>query len=126
MGFNTVAFLLNDFMHTLKDSPKSVLFKLAHPPMSEDDKGSLNKQVDSVARESGERPPHSQALEVLPTFHADEQRFFVAGGNCIKELKCVRLGTTKDGKKTVTLELPDWFEPRWYLPNRPKKWPKRK
>ena len=33
MGFNTVAFLLNDFMGRIQESPKGVAFLLSHPPM---------------------------------------------------------------------------------------------
>jgi hypothetical protein len=117
MGYNTVAFLLNDFMGTLKDSPNTIVKILSHPRMSKQD-----RIVDWTVE--GERPVHSQALEVLPTFHADEQKFFVAGGNCITELTAIKLGVSKEGKKTVTLELPDWFEPRWFL-KRPKNWPKK-
>ena len=122
MGFNTVVFLLNDFMHTLKDSPKSLAYLLGHPPMSEREK---NHDYEHKYVSDGEKPIHGQAVEVLPTFHADEQKFFLAGGNCIRELKLVRLGVTKEGKKTVTLELPEYFEPRWYTA-KPKNWPKRK
>lgn len=109
-------------MHTLKDSPKSLAYLLAHPPMGERDK---NHDYEHKYVAEGEKPIHGQAVEVLPTFHADEQKFFVAGGNCIVELKVIRFGV-KDGKKTVTLELPDWFEPRWFMAHKPKNWPNRK
>jgi hypothetical protein len=123
VGFNTVAFLLNDYMHTLEKSPKTVTWLLSHPVMSKEDKAYLGRHD---LRIDDEPVVHGQALEVLPTFHADEQKFFVAGGNCISDLKCVRFGVSKEGKKTVTLELPDWFEPRRFMPNKPKNWPKKK
>jgi hypothetical protein len=128
MGYNTVAFLLNDFMHELSKSPKSATFLLTHPPMSEDDKRRMQQTYyHRIPEENGEPSVHTQALEILPTFHADEQKFFLAGGNCIVDLKQpVKFGMTKDGKKTVTLELPDWFEPRWWSKPRPKAWPKSK
>ena len=104
MGYNTVAFLLNDLMHELERSPKAALFALTHPPYG-DGKG-WREQVDLVAAEAGEPRLHSQALEILPTFHADWTQFLVAGGNCIERLNLVDFGETADGKKTVTLELP--------------------
>lgn len=124
MGFNTVAFLLNDFMHDLEKSPKTVTWLLSHPPMSEYDKQRMRQYEHEYVAE-GEQRVHGQALEIMPTFHADEQKFFVAGGNCITELKVRRLGVSKDGTKTVTLELPDWFEPRWFLAPKPRNWPKK-
>lgn len=113
MGYNTVAFLLNDFMHYLKDSPYTIAFMLAHPPMGDSptEKDFHKKTIELVARDHHEPVPHSQALEVLPTFHADCHKFFLAGGNCINELKFVRYRKTKEGKHTVTLELPSWWDP---------------
>lgn len=128
MGYNTVAFLLNDLMGELKKSPKTVLHLLTCPPMSEEDK----KRRHAYMQKAYDDEPgvHFQALEVLPTFHADEQHFFVAGENSITEIRPLRYGVTKEGKKTVTLELPDWFEPRWYAMPRggrrlPRNWPKK-
>lgn len=114
MGFNTVAFLLNDFMHYIKDSPKTVAWMLAHPPTSKRDTadGYWWQQVRSVAEDSGEPVPHEQMLEIMPTFHADHTAFIRAGGNCITELQIVRYGKTKEGKRTVTLELPAWDKSR--------------
>ena len=112
MGFNTVAFLLNDFMHELQKSPKTIAWMLSHPPHgeSERDRNSVLTQMRSVAEEYGEPMPHFQALEIWPTWHADGFKFFVAGHNSLAELKWVRRGKTKDGRKTVTLEMPDWWE----------------
>ena len=110
MGFNTVAFLLNDFMHELRKSPKAVTWGLTYPPMS--DGWSLNwfDQMNQVALENNEPLIHSQALKVLPTFHADNTTYLRAGGNGITELRTLRYGKTKEGKNTVTLELPDWWD----------------
>lgn len=111
MGFNTVAFVLNDHMHELVKSPHTVSWALCHPPMSDhpSDMESWKQQIMSVARDHDERMVHlSQDLVVLPTFHADNRKFFVAGRNDITELSVVRFNKNK-GKKTVTLELPDWW-----------------
>lgn len=63
----------------------------------------------SLPQSTGEPRVHDQALEVLPTFHADQHKIFMAGGNCIVELQALRYGKTKEGKRTITLELPEWF-----------------
>lgn len=113
MGFNTVAFILNDFSHELPESPEYVAFKLAHPPMCKEDAVHVEHQAMSVAREAGEKIPHHQALDVLPTFHADMRKFFTAGGNCISELKFVKTTVNrKTGKRCVVLELPEYLQDR--------------
>jgi len=109
MGFNTVAFVLNDYMHYLEESPKTVAWLLAHPPMSEREGPHLHNLLRSLADEFNEPVLHFQALEILPTWHADGFKFLVAGHNTIAELKWIREGETRDGKRTVTLELPEWW-----------------
>jgi hypothetical protein len=110
MGFNTVAFLLNDFMHELEKSPRTVAFALAHPPQhGAAAQAHWRTMVESVAADYGEPVPHSQALEMLPTWHADGHKFIVAGGNCVDELKVDRFYKSKDGRRLVTLELPSWW-----------------
>lgn len=132
MGYNTVAFVLNDLMSDIERSPKTAAWLLSHPPMgsSDPEQRAFKYYHSQLPKDFGEPTLHSQALEVLPTFHADEQHFFVAGGNCIQQLQPVAYGVTKEGKKTVTLELPDWFEPGWYAMPRgarglPRNWPKK-
>lgn len=110
MGFNTVAFLLNDFMHSLEKSPHTVTNMLVHPPMGEHDRKYHEAMAAHTANTKGEPGVDPQALLVLPTFHADQTQYFMAGGNCINSLKFVRFSKTKDGKKTVTLELPEWAQ----------------
>lgn len=113
MGYNTVAFLLNDLMHTLEKSPKTVAWAISHPPHSEREltEGHWRKQVDSVSRDAGEPLLHHQALELLPTFHADWKKFLFAGRNCIHELKFIKFSKDrKTGKKTIVLEMPDWMD----------------
>ena len=111
MGYNTVAFLLNDLMHETARSPKALTWALTHPPNGPStlERNSWRQQVSLVADEAGEPRLHPQALEVLPTFHADWTQFFVAGGNLIEALETVRYGKTKDGRPTVTLVLPKWW-----------------
>ncbi len=111
MGYNTVAFLLNDNMHRLQDSPRTVTWALTHPPLSnqEFDQKRWREQVSAVADDYKEPRLHTQALEVLGTFHADFHQWIFAGGNYITTLRFVGYGKTKDGKLTVTLEVPaDW------------------
>ena len=110
MGFNTVAFLLNDMMSDLTRSPKTALWMLTHPPMGEHDRQHLHNLSNTIARENGE-PILGQALEVLPTFHASGHMFYIAGGNTIKDLSVLRYSKDrKTGKKVVTLVLPDWMQ----------------
>lgn len=117
MGFNTVAFLLNDFMDYLERSPKTVVWALTHPPYNDDPNTYVNWQNDlnEIAEHYEEPKLHLQALKVLGTFHADHTQYFRAGGNSIQKLKVLRHRTETDkktGKKrnTITLELPDWWE----------------
>lgn len=111
MGFNTVAFLLNDLMHELEKSPKTVAWALSHPPMgdSEEAQRHWRRDNDSVSEEHGEPRLHPQALEVLGTFHADHTSFVRAGQNRVDKLKIVRYQTWKT-KKCVLLELPEWAQ----------------
>jgi hypothetical protein len=111
MGYNTIVFLLNDFMHTLENSPKTVLWEITHPPLPFEDEDVINTQIENVARRNNELLPHFQAITVLPTFHADQRKFFVAGGNCIEELTSIKFSKI-NGKNTVTLELPEWWDYR--------------
>lgn len=111
MGFNTVAFFLNDVMHILAKSPKTLTWALTHPPHGgEIDRRSWKQQVYSIAVEAGEPPITEGMLDVLPTFHADARKWLVAGNNQIEELKFVRYSKTGDGKKTVVLELPNYWQ----------------
>lgn len=107
MGYNTVVFLLNDFMDEIAKAPKTVAWLLSHPVGEQERFDQLRHQL---ADENKEPVPHHQALEILPTFHADERHFYMAGGNCIEELKFRRYSKGKDGKFLITLEAPDWLE----------------
>lgn len=108
MGWNTVFFGLNDLASEYRKSPNafaeilSNAFGLASSH-AEDYRGS----VAHVARENGEPIPSDQALRSIACFHADNILFFQAGRNSMKCLNVLKYGKTKDGKKTVTLELPD-------------------
>lgn len=111
MGYNTVAFILNDLSDCLERSPKTVAWMLAHPPTgcSRLEKSSLRHQAISVAQDNNEPMPHGQALEVLTSFHADCTQYYRAGQNCISELQFVQYLDIK-GKKCVVLELPDYLQ----------------
>lgn len=133
MGFNTVAMLLNDHMHVLVESPKTLAWALCHPPHShrEIEERSWNQQVRSVAEEAGERPIFfGNDAHILPTFHADDVHFLYAGRNTLERLKFHKFGTAKVDVwekvpgglekraltprtvNTVTLILPDWWSRR--------------
>jgi hypothetical protein len=112
MGYNTIAFLLNDHLHSLEKSPKSVAAILRNPPHAQDDeleKSMLQKHRTQMSDMYDEPYVHDQALEMLPTFHADNMKIFIAGGNQISELQVLRIGKTKDGTPTITVEAPKWL-----------------
>ncbi len=108
MGYNTVAFVLNDHAHELEKSPKTVAWMLSHAPLSGDrERDYMSRQVRSVAEEFQEPVPHPQALEIMPTFHADQIRYYRAGGNCMAPLDLA--GYRKhQGRDAVVLYLPAW------------------
>jgi hypothetical protein len=112
MGYNTVAFVLNDFARDIAQAPYQAAYLLAHPPLGpgENEKWMIREMLNRIAEEHKEPRIHGQALEVLPTFHASDTQYFRAGGNCIAPLKVVRYGKTKEGKHTITLELPEWWD----------------
>ena len=113
MGYNTVAFLLNDRMHELDKSPHATTYGLTHPPHSDSERDIelWRWGVDRTADQHKEPRIPWQALEVLRTFHADETQYLRAGGNCIAKLEVVRYSKDrKSGKNTVTLELPGWWD----------------
>lgn len=114
----TVAVVLNDFGHTLVESPKTVAWMLANPPMSERETDFMRRRplVQQVAAEAEEKVPHHQALEVLPTFHADNRKFYTVGGNSVNELTPLRVQRDrKTGRRVVVLDLPDYLQNKRYL-----------
>ncbi len=128
MGFNTVVFLLNDRMGDIERAPRTLAWLLSHPPMSEREANEWSDLRSQLARENAE-PVLTQAVKVMPTFHADEHRIFMAGGNCITQLEALKLIKTKEGKYNLVLELPEWFkgnEGYSFIPIRPKPRPSAK
>jgi len=109
MGFNTVAFILNDLSSELERSPKTVAHMLSHPPMSAKDEAYYNKMYREIAHSHNEKIVHEQALRMLPTFHADFTQYLMAGGNNISNLSFVKYNTYK-GRKCVMLELPECMQ----------------
>lgn len=114
MGFNTVAFLLNDVMDSVSKCPHQAAYILTNPPMGMRDKqgewerNNLRRTLMKIAQEHNEPMIHPQALEMMPTFHADDTTYFRAGGNTIDRLEFHKYGKLKDGRKTITLILPDY------------------
>lgn len=116
MGFNTVALILNDFMHELKKSPHSLTFAICHPPNSSNEKemACWLQQVASVAKEHNEPYPARQlggGLKILPTFHADDKHLLIAGWNQLSRAGEKEKVTVNDinGKKYMTVLLPEWW-----------------
>lgn len=114
MGYMTVAMLLNDAMSELAKSPKTLAHLLTFPrsPGVE-----LLEHIDAavkLGKADGENPASyfSGAIKVLPTFHADECQFLLAGHNTIVPMEFVKYGHTPNGSLTVTLIVPDYVNPR--------------
>jgi len=106
MGFNKVAFLLNDFSHEIIEKPNQVIGKLTEHYSTLTPKQEMAVNLHRAV-EAGEELLHSQALQVFPSFHANNTKFYMAGGNCCNELEIKNYSKSK-GRKTVTLILPDW------------------
>jgi hypothetical protein len=107
MGYNTVAFALNDMMDTLLKAPKTTAHILCYGGQYE------GRAIDQdwrrgVAKSNNEEPLMSQALRV-ESFHADETRYYRAGQNSMRRMEIVGYRTVK-GKRVVMLALPDWAE----------------
>lgn len=108
MGFNTVAMVLNDVAHVVAESPYTLTWAFTHPPHDREDvQTSWRRQTISVAKEHSERPiSFGHDVIVLPTFHADDHRFLLAGHNALTQLKVHKINTAKN---LITLELPAWW-----------------
>lgn len=114
MGYMTVALILNDAMHDLAKSPKTLAAALTYPRSRGT---SLEEHLSGAVvtgKSEGEDPSSffSGGIQVLPTFHADESQFLLAGGNTIVPMTFVKYGHTKDGQLTVSLVVPDWLNPK--------------
>lgn len=105
MGFNRVAFILNDFSQSIKDSPNTVVDALTFPYDSDSREG--RECLWDSRSEHGERL-HSQAIRVFPAFHADQTKFYMAGGNQCKELKYIIV--EENGEKFAKIKLPEWVK----------------
>lgn len=111
MGFNTVVMLLNDCMHEIEKAPNGLAYLLCHPPMCKSEmENYLRKHAIEKSVEHNEPSGALYGVTVMPTFHADFTKFFRAGQNDIEACEVLRFGKTKDGKKTVTLILPDYIQ----------------
>lgn len=104
VGFNTVVFMLNDFTSDLTQNPRTTVRLLTAQRTEQPQHLSVFSQMHN------ERVPNQQALQVVSCFHSSTMEFFVAGGNQMSRLEVVRFGKNKDGRKTVTLVLPEWWK----------------
>lgn len=99
MGFNRVAFGLNDRIGDLKRSPRTALHLLMDAGYGEC-RQDLSSHFDEPFLSE-------KALKVFPSFHADYTKYYRAGGNCCVELT-VHKTYRRNGKKYIVLEAPDW------------------
>jgi len=106
MGFNRVAFVLNDMAHEIAKSPRTAAALLATDYSQRDTQTDWKLRLE-LSRGFGEPNLHGQALEILPSFHADFIKYYRAGGNCIAELP-VHKTYRRNGKKYIVLEAPEW------------------
>lgn len=115
MGNNTVAFICNDIADSISKSPKTTIDLIRICTSS--GKGSndpvYHNSLLELARSHGEPPLHDQALEILPCFHSSETKYFLAGGNRIKELEIKHYRKcSKTGRQTVTLFVDELAKPQ--------------
>lgn len=125
MGYNSVFFALNDLADGFRKSPNGYAHLLTYAHELQrgiyDDRGarSVWEHANEIAAKHGEPRLHPQALEAIACFHADETRYFMAGGNCMTDLGYpVKYGVEKDRRtgeeyQTVTLRLPEYQQKQW-------------
>lgn len=109
MGYVTVAFIHNDRSSDLEDSPKTVAWMLAHPPIGNGINEYWN-QVRLVANKNWESMPHCDALRIFPTFHNSNNKIFLVSGNTMVEAEIETIVKHHDGTKSLTIKLPEWFK----------------
>ncbi len=112
MGFNTVVLVLNDHMHELSKSPLTLTWAICHPPSSNSEEY-LNKhwwpQVMSVAEDHGENANcFRSALQILPTFHADDKHVLLAGWNSLIRPTYDDYKFNRE-KTKITITLPEFW-----------------
>lgn len=107
MGYMTVIVCLNDHVSDVEKSPKTAAYKICHAPLSERDKNERwDNEMGRVHTEFGEPRLSSYALNVLPTFHADDVRYYKFGYNSYQKLTYHSSGEDKKtGKKWIKLEI---------------------
>ncbi len=113
MGFNTVVFLYNDYMGDIKKCPNALAYLLSHPPSSFPDAEALWKLAMYEGRKHSEPGFSRQAVQVQPTFHADNYNFFFAGQNKIEELTPINFAKQPNGNYKVTFEIDESCVPMW-------------
>lgn len=113
MGFNTTAFILNDFAGDFEKCPKTTAHIFSNPYVYANlEEWEQYRRIAQVAQSFGEKPPHIQAVKFI-CHHADFRRFFTAGGNGISDLKFIRTQIDRKTKRrVVVLELPDYLQDR--------------
>jgi len=110
MGYQTVIMILNDFAHEIIKSPKTFTYMCCNAPLSYREADRNQSLYWEAAKNNNESFSGLHQVEVLPTFHADDRKFLMAVGNSISELNVVKYSKSKEGKKLVTLELPDYMQ----------------
>ncbi len=111
MGNMTVALILNDVADSLWKNPQSTaaLIRICTSSGRGSNDPNMHKYIVGFPNEfPGESFLHSQAMEILPCFHASQTKFYMVGQNRITESEIKSYGKCrKTGRKTVTLYIED-------------------
>lgn len=118
MGFNTVFFVLNDFIHAIKDSPKAAAAYIYYACSGAGHSENHQRYLDianQVASENSEPLLHFQMMEVIQSWHAGHTRYFQAGGNSMEEMEFEDTIIRKDKKtgeeyRCVVLREPEYLQ----------------
>lgn len=111
MGMNTIVLLLNDMMDSLEKSPKTAAYHLYNPPMDGRRMVASNYNPRFALTPMFNEPVlHRQALQVMPTYHADDTHFLRAGGNELARVELAEYGfDRKTGRKFAKVWLEEWM-----------------
>lgn len=86
MGFNSIAFILNDNMHQLKKCPNALAHSLSIPNVGSEDDQSWRDNFRHSCDEYKEIWPGRQSISMLPTFHANDVVVVAFGNNTYTKL----------------------------------------
>lgn len=107
MGYNSVFFVMHDFANDLRRHPEAaaeLLNRAQDLVLFSKKTGSGNFGNPTFRAIAHGKDLHPQALTAVACMHSSDKRFFVAGGNCMRELP-VYDPALHGNKRTVTLVI---------------------